>query len=47
MQYKEYGKTGVKVSALGFGTMRLPNRQHTYHEKSVGFGFRDRPSLLL
>ncbi len=24
MQYKEYGKTGDKVSALGFGLMRLP-----------------------
>jgi predicted aldo/keto reductase-like oxidoreductase len=24
MQYKEYGKTGDKVSRLGFGLMRLP-----------------------
>ena len=24
MQYKEYGSTGDKVSALGFGAMRLP-----------------------
>ncbi|MCE5238934.1 aldo/keto reductase [bacterium] len=24
MQYREYGKTGVKVSALGYGAMRLP-----------------------
>lgn len=24
MQYKEYGKTGDRVSALGFGAMRLP-----------------------
>jgi predicted aldo/keto reductase-like oxidoreductase len=24
LQYKEYGKTGDKVSALGFGLMRLP-----------------------
>jgi predicted aldo/keto reductase-like oxidoreductase len=24
MQYSEFGKTGIKVSALGFGAMRLP-----------------------
>lgn len=24
MQYREYGRTGIKVSALGFGAMRLP-----------------------
>ncbi len=24
MQYREYGKTGIKISTLGFGAMRLP-----------------------
>ena len=26
MQYREYGKTGVRVSSLGFGAMRLPKK---------------------
>ncbi len=41
MQYREFGKTGVKVSALGFGTMRLPmvkgkdGSSHVDEEKSI------------
>lgn len=27
MQYREFGKTGVKVSRLGFGAMRLPAKE--------------------
>lgn len=26
MQYRDYGRTGLRVSALGFGAMRLPTR---------------------
>jgi uncharacterized protein len=26
MQYREFGKTGAKISTLGFGAMRLPSR---------------------
>jgi len=28
MQYREFGRTGAKVSALGFGMMRLPTLDH-------------------
>lgn len=37
MEYREFGKTGAKVSILGFGAMRLPmyekNRRHLVREE--------------
>ncbi len=37
MEYREFGKTGAKVSILGFGAMRLPmyeeNGKHLVREE--------------
>ena len=37
MEYREFGKTGIKVSILGFGAMRLPmdevNGKHLAREE--------------
>jgi len=36
MQYREYGKTGVKLSALGFGCMRFPMEDgHVKEEETI------------
>ena len=35
MQYRTMGKTGVQVSALGFGTMRLPEVEGKIHQEEA------------
>lgn len=38
MEYREYGRSGARVSALGFGAMRLPatpDGQHVAEEESI------------
>ena len=36
MQYRDFGKTGLKISALGFGSMRLPEKDgHVEVDKAV------------
>lgn len=36
MQYREFGNTGIKLSALGFGAMRLPMQdEHVDEEKAI------------
>lgn len=36
MQYREYGKTGIKLSALGFGCMRFPmENEHVKEEETI------------
>ncbi len=40
MQYRDFGKTGKKISALGFGSMRLPmvkidDKNHVDYDKAI------------
>ena len=36
MQYRDFGKTGLKISALGFGAMRLPEKDgHVEVDKAI------------
>jgi predicted aldo/keto reductase-like oxidoreductase len=36
MQYRDFGNTGLKISALGFGSMRLPEKDgHVEQEKAI------------
>ena len=43
MQYRTFGSTGLSVSALGFGTMRLP----TMDEKAMGANLNEEESIRL
>ncbi len=36
MKYRIFGKTGEKVSVLGYGNMRLPVQNHDYGHVDVG-----------
>jgi predicted aldo/keto reductase-like oxidoreductase len=38
VQYRDFGKIGVKVSALGFGMMRLPTLDHKPMSKRIDIG---------
>ncbi|MCJ7822994.1 MAG: aldo/keto reductase, partial [Armatimonadetes bacterium] len=36
MQYRDFGSTGLKISALGFGSMRLPEKDgHVEQDKAI------------
>jgi len=36
MQYRDFGNTGLKISALGFGSMRLPEKDgHVEQDKAI------------
>ena len=37
MQYRDFGKTGTRVSALGFGMMRLPTKDNKPMSKRIDF----------
>ncbi len=36
MQYRDFGNTGLRISALGFGAMRLPERDgHVEQDRAI------------